>query len=340
MKLASLNNDTKDGLLVVVSKDLKTCIDVPELAGTLQSALDHWAEVVRPLEIIYEKLNAGDLQRAQPFRERECLSPLPRAFQWLDGSAYLHHVKLARMSRGADLPKDLEEKPLMYQGGSDSFLAPWDDIDLINPKFNLDFEAEIAVITDDVPMHTCALEADKHIKLLMLANDLSYRGLIPDELAKGFGFLVSKPSTAFSPLAITPDELGADWQNAKVCLPLETSLNGKTFGRTEAGQDMAFSFSQLIAHAAQTRRLSAGTIIGSGTVSNEDPALGFSCLIEARMTEKLSQGKERTPFLKKGDEIRMEMRDRKGQSLFGSLRQRVCEHKLTRDEIPSIQAFE
>ncbi|MBQ4666230.1 fumarylacetoacetate hydrolase family protein [Aeromonas hydrophila] len=323
MKLATLNNGKRDGALVVVSRDLSRAVRVPQLAATLQAALDEWAELAPKLTAVYQQLNDGACADAFPFDETACLSPLPRAYQWADGSAYVNHVELVRKARGAEMPASFWHDPLMYQGGSDSFLPPRGPIPMGSEEWGIDFESEIAVITDDVPMGTSPQAAAGHIKLLMLVNDVSLRNLIPGELAKGFGFFQSKPSSSFSPLAITPDELGDDWRDGKVHLPLETHLNGALFGAPDAGVDMTFNFYELIAHAAKTRPLGAGCIIGSGTVSNYDRSRGSSCLAELRMLEIIESGQATTPFLRFGDTVSIAMQDRNGMSLFGTILQRV-----------------
>ncbi|HHW4399556.1 TPA: fumarylacetoacetate hydrolase family protein [Aeromonas hydrophila] len=323
MKLATLNNGKRDGALVVVSRDLSRAVRVPQLAATLQAALDEWAELAPKLTAVYQQLNDGACADAFPFDETACLSPLPRAYQWADGSAYVNHVELVRKARGAEMPESFWHDPLMYQGGSDSFLPPRGTIPMGSEEWGIDFESEIAVITDDVPMGTSPQAAAGHIKLLMLVNDVSLRNLIPGELAKGFGFFQSKPSSSFSPLAITPDELGDDWREGKVHLPLETHLNGALFGAPDAGVDMTFNFYELIAHAAKTRPLGAGCIIGSGTVSNYDRSRGSSCLAELRMLEIIESGQATTPFLRFGDTVSIAMQDRNGMSLFGTILQRV-----------------
>ncbi|MCR3907233.1 fumarylacetoacetate hydrolase family protein [Aeromonas hydrophila] len=323
MKLATLNNGKRDGALVVVSRDLSRAVRVPQLAATLQAALDEWAELAPKLTAVYQQLNDGACADAFPFDETACLSPLPRAYQWADGSAYVNHVELVRKARGAEMPESFWHDPLMYQGGSDSFLPPRGTIPMGSEEWGIDFESEIAVITDDVPMGTSPQAAAGHIKLLMLVNDVSLRNLIPGELAKGFGFFQSKPSSSFSPLAITPDELGDDWRDGKVHLPLETHLNGALFGAPDAGVDMTFNFYELIAHAAKTRPLGAGCIIGSGTVSNYDRSCGSSCLAELRMLEIIESGQATTPFLRFGDTVSIAMQDRNGMSLFGTILQRV-----------------
>lgn len=323
MKLATLNNGKRDGALVVVSRDLSRAVRVPHLAATLQAALDEWAELAPKLTAVYQQLNDGACADAFPFDETACLSPLPRAYQWADGSAYVNHVELVRKARGAEMPESFWHDPLMYQGGSDSFLPPRGTIPMGSEEWGIDFESEIAVITDDVPMGISPQAAAGHIKLLMLVNDVSLRNLIPGELAKGFGFFQSKPSSSFSPLAITPDELGDDWRDGKVHLPLETHLNGALFGAPDAGVDMTFNFYELIAHAAKTRPLGAGCIIGSGTVSNYDRSRGSSCLAELRMLEIIESGQATTPFLRFGDTVSIAMQDRNGMSLFGTILQRV-----------------
>lgn len=327
MKLASYNNGRRDGQLMLVSRDLTQTVAVPAIAHTMQQLLDGW-ELLKPqLQELYDALNEGKLPNVQAFDEAKCLSPLPRAYQWADGSAYVNHVELVRKARGAEMPETFWTDPLFYQGGSDSFIAPKADIPLASEDWGIDFESEIAVITDDVPMGVSAENAAKHIKLLMLVNDVSLRNLIPAELAKGFGFFQSKPSSSFSPVAITPDELGNRWEDSKVHLPLITYLNGELFGRPNAGVDMTFNFSQLISHVAKTRPLGAGTIIGSGTISNYDRSAGSSCLAEKRMLEVIADGKASTPFMRFGDTVRIEMLDDNGVSIFGSIDQKVVEYK-------------
>ena len=323
MKLATLNNGKRDGALVVVSRDLSRAVRVPSIALTLQSALDEWAQTAPHLATVYQTLNDGTCADAFPFDESACLSPLPRAYLWADGSAYVNHVELVRKARGAEMPESFWHDPLIYQGGSDCFLAPRGPIVMGSEAWGIDFESEVAIITDDVPMGTSPQAAAAHVKLLMLVNDVSLRNLIPGELAKGFGFFQSKPSSAFSPVAITPDELGSDWQDGKVHLPLETHLNGAIFGAPNAGVDMTFNFFELIAHAAKTRPLGAGCIIGSGTVSNYDRSAGSSCLAERRMLEIIESGQATTPFLRFGDTVSIAMQDRNGLSLFGTILQRV-----------------
>jgi len=336
MKLATLRDGTRDGRLVVVSRDLARCMSVPGVATSLQQALDDWRPNAVELREVFDLLNDGSVA-GEPFDEATCLSPLPRAYQWADGSAYVNHVELVRKARGAEMPASFWTDPLMYQGGSDTFLAPREPIRMDDEAWGIDFEAEVAVITDDVPMGVAATDADDHIKLLMLVNDVSLRGLIPAELAKGFGFFHAKPSSAFSPLAVTPDELGDAWDGAKLDLPLLSTLNGQPFGRPRAGVDMTFDFPTLIAHAAKTRPLAAGTIVGSGTVSNKGKdggpgkpigqgGDGYSCIAEVRVVETLLEGKPRTPFMRFGDRIRIEMLDAAGHSIFGAIEQTVERH--------------
>ncbi len=324
MKLASLKTDTRDGALVVVSKDLKKAVAVPGIAPTLQQVLERWDALSPHLKKLYDLLNKGEaVHGAFVFDETKVASPLPRAYQWLDGSAYVNHVELVRKSRGVEMPESFWTDPLMYQGGSDSLLGPREDIPLPTEKDGIDFEAEIAVITDDVPMGITPEDAEKHIKLIVLVNDVSLRYLAMPEIAKGFGFLQAKPASAFSPVAVTPDELGAAWKDGKVHLPLITHYNGKLFGKPHAGTDMVFNFPKLVSHAARTRHLSAGTIIGSGTVSNKDRSVGSSCIVEVRTIEKLETGESETPFMKYGDTVRIEMLDEKGASIFGTIEQKI-----------------
>ncbi|AQQ66315.1 2-keto-4-pentenoate hydratase [Microbulbifer agarilyticus] len=332
MKLASLKSG-RDGKLVVVSDDLTRMADASEIAPTLQSALDDWATVSTQLEALQSKLNSGEVA-GEAFDQAMCHSPLPRAYHWADGSAYVNHVELVRKARNAEMPDSFWTDPLMYQGGSDTFLAPRAPVVMPQSEgFGIDFEAEIAVITDDVPMGVSPEGALKHIKLVMLVNDVSLRGLIPNELGKGFGFYQSKPSSAFSPVCVTPEQLGDAWQQGKLHLPLVSHLNGGKFGEPNAGVDMTFHFGQLIAHAAKTRPLGAGTIIGSGTVSNKldggpgkpvkEGGVGYSCIAEIRMIETIQDGKPTTPFMQFGDSIAIEMLDDKGQSIFGRIEQVV-----------------
>ncbi len=333
MKLAS-RNVGRDGALMVVSNDLTRCTSAAAVAANLQAALDDWACSAPKLSAIAACLEAGEIA-GEPFDTRACASPLPRAYQWADGSAYINHVELVRRARGDVLPGSFYTDPLMYQGGSDGFLGPCAPIPLPDPAWGADFEGEIAVITDDVPQGVSAEAALGHIKLVMLCNDVSLRGLIPGELAKGFGFFQSKPASAFSPVAVTPDVLGAAWQSGRVHLPLEVDLNGAPFGRAQAGDDATFSLSDLVVHAARTRNLCAGTVIGSGTVSNRDAdggpgrpvaegGLGYSCIAELRMIETIVGGAPLTPFLRAGDHVRIAMRDAAGASIFGAIDQIVA----------------
>jgi len=330
MKLATLKDGTRSGELVVVSRDLSRCVKVADEVATMQEALDRWESMAAPLREIYQDLNSGAVRDAPPFDQARAMSPLPRAYQWADGSAYVNHVELLRKARGAELPESFWTEPLMYQGGSDGFLGPRDDIRLESEDWGIDFEAEVAIVTDDVPMGTAAGTAGAHIKLIMLANDVSLRNLIPGELAKGFGFFQSKPASAFSPVAVTPDELGDAWDGATIHLPLVTHLNGTEFGRVDCAVDMTFDFPALIAHAAKTRALGAGTIIGSGTVSNYDRSKGSSCIAERRVLETLEHGAARTPFMRFGDHVRIEMFDRDGKSIFGAIDQHVRAYKPRR----------
>ena len=325
MKLATLNVSQKnrDGELHVVSKNLKWAVNVSQTVPNLQSLLENWQEYSQQLQTIYNQLNDKQIDTAFELNLNMCHSPLPRAFQWADGSAYVNHVELVRKARGAEMPEDFWHQPLMYQGGSDSFIGPYEDIVVSDESYGIDFEAEVAVVTDDVPMNINAENAVKHIKLIMLVNDVSLRNLIPNEIKKGFGFFQSKPASSFSPIAITPDELGTNWQDTMVHLPLYSYLNDDLVGKPNAGVDMTFSFSQLIAHAAKTRKLTAGSIIGSGTVSNLDRSLGSSCLAEKRMLELLETGEIKTPFMAFGDNIRIEMLDSHKQNIFGSIVQTV-----------------
>ena len=327
MKLATLKSVGRDGTLIVVDRRLRRAVTLPAIARTLQAALDDWEECVTPLQAVYERLNAGDISGAFDLDPAALAAPLPRAYQWLDGSAYLSHVERVRKARGAALPPELRTDPLMYQGVSDGFLGACDPVLVADEEWGIDFEGEVAVVTDDVPMFVTAQEAATHIKLLMLVNDVSLRNLIPGELAKGFGFIHSKPASACSPVAVTPDELGAAWDGARVHLPLRVHFNGERFGEPNAGDDMAFDFPVLIAHAAKTRRLGAGTLIGSGTVSNADRARGFSCIVERRVVEIIDGGKPMTPFMKFGDRVRIEMLAPNGTSIFGAIDQTVARYQ-------------
>lgn len=323
MKVASLKSGGRDGTLVVVSRDLARAVAVPDIAATLQVALDDWEETAPLLEEVADHLEEGHVGGEFAFDSVKAASPLPRAYHWVDGSAYVNHVELVRKARGAVMPESFWHDPLVYQGGSDDFSGPHEDIVVASEDYGIDMEAETAVITDDVPMRTSAEQAGKHIKLLMLVNDVSLRHLIPGELAKGFGFYQSKPSTSFSPVACTPDELGDAFREGTVHLPLRTCLNGELFGEPECGVDMTFNFNQLIAHVTKTRRLCAGSIVGSGTISNYDRSRGSSCIAEKRMLETIEHGKPITPFLKFGDTVRIEMTDAQGRSIFGAIEQKV-----------------
>jgi fumarylacetoacetate (FAA) hydrolase len=321
MKLASLAGG-RDGRLAVVSRDLSRAMPAQGVANTLQAALDDWPRKKPALEALARELESGRAQGIA-FDAATALSPLPRAYHWVDGSAYVNHVELVRKARGASMPESFWTDPLVYQGGSDDFLSPQAEAPFASEDWGIDLEGEVAVVTDDVPMGIGADAARDRIQLLMLVNDWSLRNLIPAELAKGFGFYQSKPATAFSPVAATPDELGDAWRDARVHLPLVVHLNGEPFGRPDAGTDMTFDFGQLIAHAARTRRLGAGSIVGSGTVSNRDRSAGSTCLAERRMLETLEHGKPMTPFLSFGDRVRIEMHDASGRSIFGAIDQRV-----------------
>jgi fumarylacetoacetate (FAA) hydrolase len=321
VKLASLKGG-RDGRLVVVSRDLTRAIPASGIAPTLQAALDDWARAKPALESLAASLESGRAG-GMAFDPHDAAAPLPRAYHWVDGSAYVNHVELVRKARGAKMPASFWTDPLVYQGGSDDFLPPTADAPFASEDWGIDLEGEVAVVTDDVPMGTTAADARERIQLLMLVNDWSLRNLIPAELEKGFGFYQSKPATAFSPVAVTPDELGDAWRDARVHLPLVVEVNGGPFGRPNAGVDMTFDFGQLIAHAAKTRRLGTGSIVGSGTVSNADRGAGSTCLAERRMLETLDLGKPMTPFLSFGDRVRIEMFDAAGHSIFGAIDQRV-----------------
>lgn len=334
MKLATLKEGGRDGTLIVVNADLTRAAKATGIASTLQVALDRWAEIAPKLQELYKMLDQGEMIDAFPFDENAVHSPLPRAYQWIDGSAYVNHVELVRKARGAEMPPSFWTDPLMYQGCSDGFLTPRESIRMSDEAWGIDFESEIAVITGDVPMGVTAEEAKKYIRLILLVNDVSLRNLIPNELAKGFGFFQSKPASSFSPVAVTPAELGHAWDGGKVHLPLLTTLNGTSFGKPNAGVDMTFDFPTLIAHAAKTRHLAAGTILGSGTVSNVDRSSGSSCLAEKRMIETIEKGKPETSFLKFGDRVRIEMLDSKGRSIFGAIDQKVEKYE------PAVKAKE
>ena len=333
MKLATLNQG-RDGQLIVVSRDLARAVRVPQIAATLQQAIENWGALAPRLDAVYAELNGGQVADAFDLDMAALHSPLPRSYHWADGSAYLNHVQLVRQARGAEMPETFWNDPLMYQGGGDRFLAPREEIEAVSEEHGIDLEGELAVIVDDVPMAVSPERAAGHIKLVMLVNDVSLRGLIPGELAKGFGFFQSKPASSFSPIAVTPDELGDAWRDGRVHRPLTVHINGEKFGEPEAGPDMVFSFPQLVAHAARTRQLGAGAIIGSGTVSNPgvdggpgkpiaEGGVGYSCLAEVRMVEKILHGEITTPFLRFGDRVRIEMFDPRGDSIFGAIDQRV-----------------
>lgn len=325
MKLATLKDGTRDGQLAVVARDLKSMHLADGIAPTLQRALDDWDFIAPQLEQLSEDLNAGKARRSFDFDPKRCMAPLPRAFPWADGSAYVNHVELVRRARGAEMPASFWHDPLMYQGGSDDFIGPADDIVLPAADWGIDFEGEVAVITGDVPMGSTAQQAESHIRLLMLVNDVSLRNLIPAELAKGFGFFQSKPASSFSPVAITPDELGAAWRDGKVHLPLRATWNGTLVGQPDAGDDMVFSFPQLIVHLTKTRNARAGSIIGSGTVSNKDARKGYTCIAEKRVLEMIAGGDPKTPFMQFGDRIRIEMLDAAGKSVFGAVDQKLVQ---------------
>jgi fumarylacetoacetate (FAA) hydrolase len=333
VKLATKANGTRDGALMIVSRDMTRWTSTADVTPTLQSALDDWDKLSPRLQALSDALNAGT--HGETFDAGQCLSPLPRAHQWVDGSAYVNHVELVRKARGAEMPQSFWTDPLVYQGGSDDFTPPCANVVAPDEAWGIDLEGEVAIITDDVPMGTSFDAAPKHIKLLMLVNDVSLRNLIPAEIAKGFGFYQSKPATTFSPVAVTPDELGTAWRGSKVHLPLIVHVNGALFGKANAGVDMTFNFAQLIAHVTKTRRLGAGAIVGSGTISNKDEAggpgkpvtqggLGYSCIAEIRTIETINSGAPETPFLKHGDTVRIEMFDAQGGSIFGAIDQKVA----------------
>jgi len=324
MKLASINQG-RDGELIVVDNQMQRYVSATDIAPTLQTALDNWDNCKERLAALYLQLENGEID-SQAFNSEICASPLPRAFQWADGSAYVNHVELVRKARNAEMPSSFWTDPLMYQGGSDSFLGPREDIAVADGAWGIDFEAEVAVIVGDVPMGISSSEATKYIQLVMLVNDVSLRNLIPGELGKGFGFFHAKPSSAFSPVAVTPDVLGSAWDGAKLHLPLRAILNGDLVGEPNAGVDMTFDFGQLIAHAAKTRPLCAGTIVGSGTVSNLDRSKGSCCLAEVRMLETIANGSATTEFMSFGDRIQIDMLDDNGQSIFGEIDQKVTKY--------------
>jgi fumarylacetoacetate (FAA) hydrolase len=326
LKLGSLKTGGRDGSLIVVDRSLQNYVTARDIAPTLQAALDDWANVAPRLNALSASLNDGECQDARRLDFAALASPLPRAYEFVDGSAYLPHVERVRRARGAEVPESFYEDPLMYQATSAGFLGPRDEIPVGSEDYGIDFEAELVVVTDDVPMGVSELAAGEHIQLVGLVNDVSLRNLIPPELAKGFGFLHSKPRSALSPVLATPDELGDDWRESTLHLPLHSWLNGQRFGAPEAGVDMQFNFAQLVAHAAKTRPLAAGAIVGSGTIANQDESLGASCLAERRMLEIIAHGKPSTPFMQFGDTVRIEMLDREDRSIFGAIEQRIVPH--------------
>ena len=324
MKLATLKGG-RDGRLVVVSDDLARAADAGGVAATMQAAMDDWTNAAPSLEALAAALDAGEAE-SFPFEPSDCAAILPRAYQWVDGSAYLSHVELVRKARGAEMPKNLYDDPLMYQGASDSMIGPRDDIALADESWGIDMEAEVFVILDDVPMGVTRQAAGSHVKLVGILNDVSLRNLIPAELGKGFGFLQGKPTTAFSPVVATPESLGAAWDGTRMTLDMEVSLNGAPLGRPNAGTDLYFDVPALIAHAAKSRRLAAGTILGTGTISNHDRSVGSACLAEVRVIETIEHGAPRTPFMRFGDRVRIDMRNADGNSVFGAIDQQVVKY--------------
>lgn len=327
MKLASIDNKTRDGQLVVVNKELTKAVKVPEIAETMQTAIDNWVDTENKLQRVYENLNSNKLSNTFDFSSAKVLAPIPRAYHWADGSAYVTHVELVRKARNADLPESFWTDPLMYMGASDAFIGANDDIEIEKEDWGIDFESEVAIITDDVPAGVNSKDALNHIKLITIINDVSLRNLIPNELSKQFGFYQSKPWTTFAPVVVTPDELIGSWNDGKLHLPLDSTLNGKLIGSPNAGIDMTFDFGQLVAHASKTRSLMAGTVIGSGTVANQGSPNGSSCLTEVRCLEIIKDGKASTPFMSFGDRIEIEMKDKDGKSIFGKINQVVKEYK-------------
>ncbi|TVQ39756.1 MAG: FAA hydrolase family protein [Wenzhouxiangella sp.] len=327
MKLATLKQGGRDGTLIVVSRDLSRAVVAHGIAPTLQAALDDWQQAAPRLNTLYDELNASTAEDIFDLDLAALAAPLPRCYQFVDGSAYLPHVERVRKARGAEVPESFFTDPLMYQAVSDGFMGPVDDIGMATTDWGIDFESEIGVICDDVPMGASAAECAEHIQLVTILNDVSLRNLIPGELAKGFGFLQSKPRSALAPVVVTPDELGDAWVDSKLHLPLLTHLNGELFGQPEAGEDMQFSFAELLAHAAKTRPLAAGTLLGSGTIANQDTSRGASCLAEKRMLEIIANGKPETPFMQFGDVVRIEMKSRAGETLFGAIEQKVVEYR-------------
>ncbi|UTW66836.1 fumarylacetoacetate hydrolase family protein [bacterium SCSIO 12643] len=326
MKLATVKNNTRDGQLVVVNKTMTKAVSVAHIASTMQDAMDRWAEVEPQLQEVSQKLNSDELSDVFDFDVTQTMAPIPRAYHWADGSAYVTHVELVRKARNAELPDTFWTDPLMYMGASDAFIGSTDDIEIENDEWGIDFESEVAVITDDVPAGVSAEKALDHIKLIAIVNDVSLRNLIPQELHKQFGFYQSKPWTSFSPVAVTPDELEDSWKEGKVHLPLVSTLNGQKIGTPNAGVDMTFNFGQLIAHAAKSRSLMAGTVIGSGTVANQGSPTGSSCLAEVRCLEIIADGKPSTPFMTYGDQIEIEMFDQNNASIFGKINQKVVQY--------------
>ncbi len=333
MKLATLHDASRDGALVVVSRDLSTAHYATGIATKMQQVLDDWNFISPQLQDLYDTLNNGKARHAFPFDPKQCMAPLPRAYQWADGSAYINHVELVRLARNSEVPANYYTEPLMYQGGSDDFLGPCDDAKVPSEDFGIDFEAEIAVVTGDVKMGSTPEQALEGVRLLMIANDWSLRNLIPDELAKSFGFFQSKPATAFSPVAVTPDEVGEAWRGGKLSLTIQSQWNGRTVGMCDAGQEMTFHFGQLIAHICKTRNVRAGSIVGSGTVSNratekdgkKEWTKGYSCIAEKRAIETILDGKPSTAYMKFGDTIRIEIKGKDGQSVFGAIAQKVSQ---------------
>lgn len=324
MKLATLPSEKPDGELIVVSSDNKQGVSAQSIAPSLREAVENWSAVKKELENLYQKLKESQVPASFPIEPEKLKTPLPRSFAWIDGSAYIQHIKLVRKARGADLPETLETIPLIYQGGSDTFLDPHDDIPQEDFSHGTDFEAEIGVITDYVPMGTTAEKALDHIILFLLINDISLRGLIPEELKRGFGFFQGKPSSSFAPFAVTKEELGEAWKGGRIHLPMMVHFNGKPFGKADT-REMHFHFGQIIAHAAKTRALSAGTIVGSGTISNKDTSVGCSCIAEKRMLEKINTGQIKTDFMKVGDLVQIEMFNNNGDNIFGTIKQKVVE---------------
>lgn len=327
MKLASIDNKTRDGQLVVVNKELTKAVTVSEIAQTMQAAIDNWIDTESKLQSVYEGLNSNKLSNTLDFSSVRVLAPIPRAYHWADGSAYVTHVELVRKARNAELPESFWTDPLMYMGASDAFIGANEDIEIENEDWGIDFESEVAVITDDVPAGINSKDALNHIKLITIINDVSLRNLITNELSKQFGFYQSKPWTTFAPVVVTLDELDDNWKDGKLHLPLNSTLNGKLIGSPNAGIDMTFDFGQLVAHASKTRSLMAGTVIGSGTVANQGSSTGSSCLAEVRCLEIIKDGKASTPFMSFGDRIEVEMKDKSGKSIFGKIDQVVKEYK-------------